>query len=685
MRFGVIAEEWPSWSFAVDASGAKAVKTVMPTASNRVVQEVKETKLGGSIVSVKSGSSAVESVMDDREVILIQGSDVFVEAMWMKFRDRKDVRVFGIIPDDRKPTLCESTYPSLAVSRISHCQVGGVTRGKWKILGELRLRGIKSSPVKRVLTHILGSTEMGEELPSKQRKKGLIQPDQRIPSKKHYVRVAAPCCFAKSKGTLVERELTDKEMMCAYDIEEGIQTALSAASKFTRVPLSRSFVLEAPIKVLYTVSTAIIKEVEAAKTQREVNTGAQDLESSPPVGKSKGDQTRKRALVPDDVVGIKKTKTHNEKASEVSQVATKNDDAPVNVEDWDIWSVNSYQHPSNVTGPDGNLRVNPARVMVCIPGTYSQEKHGQLFDALRKLLLRQVRRNATQGLLKYLRTKYGGTLRKDMVVYKRVKRKRKRKRCRGAGDDSVDGMQARETTAVPHSPTQQVRRLGRDRGRLRAYGPSGTRSFRVAAWTQRKWSKTCPNVGAGEDDTDVELFKDRKVGQDALTRLAESSWWQWDKGSTLFFWRWPSRHRRAIRDGTKLFVKKELLPHYFKRQMWPADMSHRSKMEEKLGKVRERGYVMPGEVQSLTGFFAVPKGDDDIRIVYDATACGLNAALWAPNFALPTIDSVLQNADSSTWFSDIDLGEMFLNYFLDEDLRSYAGVDLRELGGLKWE
>ena len=108
-------------------------------------------------------------------------------------------------------------------------------------------------------------------------------------------------------------------------------------------------------------------------------------------------------------------------------------------------------------------------------------------------------------------------------------------------------------------------------------------------------------------------------------------------------------------------------------------------MEEKIGKVRSRGYILPGEVNSLTGFFAVPKGPDDIRIVYDASACGLNAALWAPNFSLPTIDSVLRCADHSTWFSDIDLGEMFLNYFLDEDLREYSGVDVREIGGAKWE
>jgi hypothetical protein len=63
-------------------------------------------------------------------------------------------------------------------------------------------------------------------------------------------------------------------------------------------------------------------------------------------------------------------------------------------------------------------------------------------------------------------------------------------------------------------------------------------------------------------------------------------------------------------------------------------------------------------------------------VVYDATACGLNDALWAPNFFLLTVDSILRNASSSSWFGDIDLGEMFLNYPLDEDIRPYAGVDV---------
>lgn len=89
--------------------------------------------------------------------------------------------------------------------------------------------------------------------------------------------------------------------------------------------------------------------------------------------------------------------------------------------------------------------------------------------------------------------------------------------------------------------------------------------------------------------------------------------------------------------------------------------------------------------QPDTGSFAVPKGPNDIRIVYDVSACRLNSALCAPNLALPTIDSVLRCADQSTWFVNIDLGEMFLNYFLDEELREYAGVDVREAGREKWE
>ena len=101
-------------------------------------------------------------------------------------------------------------------------------------------------------------------------------------------------------------------------------------------------------------------------------------------------------------------------------------------------------------------------------------------------------------------------------------------------------------------------------------------------------------------------------------------------------------------------------------------------MAKKLLKVQDRKYVKPGYVSSLTGYFCVPKGLDDIRMVYDATKCGLNDSVWAPNFCLPTIDSSLRAVEISTWCGDIDLGEMFLNYMLHEDLQEFAGIDVTE-------
>ena len=89
-----------------------------------------------------------------------------------------------------------------------------------------------------------------------------------------------------------------------------------------------------------------------------------------------------------------------------------------------------------------------------------------------------------------------------------------------------------------------------------------------------------------------------------------------------------------------------------------------------------KNYIAKGFVLSLTSFFAVLKGEDNIRIVYDATKSLLNESIWAPNFFLPAVDSVLRNAETTTWYGDIDLGEMFLNNFLDEKLRPYAGVDV---------
>jgi hypothetical protein len=175
---------------------------------------------------------------------------------------------------------------------------------------------------------------------------------------------------------------------------------------------------------------------------------------------------------------------------------------------------------------------------------------------------------------------------------------------------------------------------------------------------------------------EADIVKSYTVGVDAIRRALESSFWDWSAGSTIFFWRWPRELWRELRDGSPVWFRRRDLPRFWKGQRWPKEADERDKLHSKVSKVIERGYITHGHVKSLTSFFAVPKGEGDIRVVYDASRSGLNDAIWTPNFCLPTMDTVLANADASTYFGDIDLGEMFLNYFLDASLRPYAGVDV---------
>jgi hypothetical protein len=99
-------------------------------------------------------------------------------------------------------------------------------------------------------------------------------------------------------------------------------------------------------------------------------------------------------------------------------------------------------------------------------------------------------------------------------------------------------------------------------------------------------------------------------------------------------------------------------------------------MRTKLEKVRRLRYLIPGTVQSLTSFFAVPKGENDKRMVYDGTKCGLNDSLWAPWFALPTIEAHLRFIDGESFMGDINIGDMFHNFMLHEKIQCVTGVDL---------
>jgi hypothetical protein len=162
---------------------------------------------------------------------------------------------------------------------------------------------------------------------------------------------------------------------------------------------------------------------------------------------------------------------------------------------------------------------------------------------------------------------------------------------------------------------------------------------------------------------------------DASWRAAKTSWWGWDEGSRPFHWRWPKFYQEVIRDGLKVHFQ-ERPPEYKKPQRDIPDDAMKLKVIKKLMKARDRRYIAPGLVKSLTAFFAVAKGEDDIWLVYDGSVSGLNLSIWVPRFFLPTLRTHLRAVDVNTYMADVDIGEMFLNFILHKELRALAGVDL---------
>ena len=165
------------------------------------------------------------------------------------------------------------------------------------------------------------------------------------------------------------------------------------------------------------------------------------------------------------------------------------------------------------------------------------------------------------------------------------------------------------------------------------------------------------------------------AGQDVLWRFTSATWWAWRAGSHPHFWRWPKEYVCIIRDGHPLWMSSRLKP-YKVPQRDQRDKEMKAAIVKKIDKVRRLGYIEKGKVDSLTSFFAVPKTENDIRMVYDASVSGLNDVVWAPWFSLPTVRTHLRAVAPHTFMGDVDFGDFFLNFMLADRYRRMAGVDL---------
>ena len=156
---------------------------------------------------------------------------------------------------------------------------------------------------------------------------------------------------------------------------------------------------------------------------------------------------------------------------------------------WDLWCVDHIL-PTRSDGPPP---------LVCNSGTFSREKHGRLFTALRGWMHQLYRQRVTRGLLKHLNSEYGTS----------------------GGASFVDEVVKLEVRGVVIE-----------------------KRYRVSSWTRRSRKsggakKRKHGIKAANDD----LAKDLKAGLDCVERAARPDWWNWSDGSRIMFWRWPRRYR----------------------------------------------------------------------------------------------------------------------------------------------
>jgi hypothetical protein len=182
-------------------------------------------------------------------------------------------------------------------------------------------------------------------------------------------------------------------------------------------------------------------------------------------------------------------------------------------------------------------------------------------------------------------------------------------------------------------------------------------------------------------ERDARHFKDLKAAREVAERSSRATWFEWTDGSAPVHWRWPAWYQPIARDGLPVWFREA--PKQWRRPQPPGSTSQiHSLMKSKLEKVRERRYVQgSSEIQSLISFFAVPKGEDDVRMVYDGTKSGLNDCIWVPRFPLPTVGTHLRAVEPGTFMGDMDVGEMFLNFVLHESMQALCGIDLTEFFG----
>ena len=77
-------------------------------------------------------------------------------------------------------------------------------------------------------------------------------------------------------------------------------------------------------------------------------------------------------------------------------------------------------------------------------------------------------------------------------------------------------------------------------------------------------------------------------------------------------------------------------------------------------------YVSQGEVLRSYKYVYIPKGVENIKMVYKWTSSGINDVLWATQFSLMTVWNTIWAIEEGNFMEYRDVGEIFPNLTIRE-------------------
>ena len=66
-------------------------------------------------------------------------------------------------------------------------------------------------------------------------------------------------------------------------------------------------------------------------------------------------------------------------------------------------------------------------------------------------------------------------------------------------------------------------------------------------------------------------------------------------------------------------------------------------------------------------------------MVDNGTVCRMNKIVWAPHFGLSTVRQTLRSLLTGYSQCDLDIGEMFINFLLNDTMEEMSGVDVQHV------